>query len=327
MSGVGSILFLIGLALAASFLFAGMETGVLALNRFRIRHLARSGNGSARLLNAFLEEPEGFLWTILIGNTIANFLAVSLTFVLLNGLLGDRPVWLALALLPAVFAGYALGDLLPKMLFRQHPNRLCLLVARPFRLVHVILSPLVDTVAWMSGQLIRWTGGRELKRTLFGNRDELRQMMQESAQPLTAEERQMVNRVLDLQTATVGAIAVPFDQTTVVDQSTPLEEVLRLCREKGLTRLPVGDRAGGRIRGIVSLRVTLYQEDLDARRPVGAFLVPALYFEDSMRLERALERLRSTGQRLAIVRDRNGREVGLVTLEGILGFLFGEVNL
>src|ERR1700678_585061 len=65
---------MLGLCLLASFLFSGMEAGVFALNRLRIRRLARVGKPSAKLLNRFLERPERFLWTILVGNTLANFI-------------------------------------------------------------------------------------------------------------------------------------------------------------------------------------------------------------------------------------------------------------
>src|ERR1022692_874411 len=67
-------LILLALCFAASFLLSGMEAGVFALNRLRIRRLARNGQRSAQILNRFLEKPERFLWTILVGNTLANFL-------------------------------------------------------------------------------------------------------------------------------------------------------------------------------------------------------------------------------------------------------------
>jgi CBS domain containing-hemolysin-like protein len=63
----------IALGLALSFLFSGMEAGVFALSRVRIRRLMRTGNSNARRLNRYLENPEDFLWTILAGNTLANF--------------------------------------------------------------------------------------------------------------------------------------------------------------------------------------------------------------------------------------------------------------
>src|SRR5258708_27537446 len=67
------------LCLLLSFLLSGVEAGVFALNRLRVRRLARAGKPTARLLNGFLENPEKFLWTILVGNTLANFLILGFT--------------------------------------------------------------------------------------------------------------------------------------------------------------------------------------------------------------------------------------------------------
>ena len=75
---------------ALSFLFSGMESGVLALNHFRIRQRMRAGDRRAAVLHGFLENPEDFLWTILVGNTVANFVIFSLGVVQLHGWLG-RP--------------------------------------------------------------------------------------------------------------------------------------------------------------------------------------------------------------------------------------------
>src|SRR5271170_4105938 len=81
----------LGACLLLSFLLSGMESGVFALNRLRVRRLARAGKPSARLLNRFLENPEKFLWTILVGNTLANFLILSFTLAKIHEwLLGDR---------------------------------------------------------------------------------------------------------------------------------------------------------------------------------------------------------------------------------------------
>ena len=105
----------------------------------------------------------------------------------------------------AVFLFYAFFDLLPKMLFRMFPNQLCLSAANVFRLVNFALSPLVLVVEGFSKTVLRWTGGRAFTGRLFGNREEMRAVMQESAQSFTSDERVMINRVLDLQNFTRAA--------------------------------------------------------------------------------------------------------------------------
>jgi CBS domain containing-hemolysin-like protein len=321
------LLVVVLICLGFSSFFSGMEAGVFALSRLRVRQQMQAGGSSARLLHGYLEHPEDFLWTILVGNALANFVAVALMVHLLHDWLGERDLPLLAALLVAVFLLYAFGDLLPKMLFWQFPNRLCLRAARPFRLLHLALSPLVAMVAWLAELLLRWTGGRRFTGRLFGSREELRHVMQESAQALTSEERTMINRVLDLQHVTVGAIAVPLDKAVTVTTQTPIAEVYRLCREGGLTRLPVRDRTGTRIAGIVNLKTSLYEANVDRSQTAGDFLQPGLFLDESLRLELALQRLRRTGQRMAIVLSRERREIAIITLEDIFGFIFGKMSL
>ena len=328
MNDAGALILLALLSLTLSFFFSGMEAGVLALNRLRIRQQMRAGHPAARRLFNYLERAEDFLWTILVGNALANFIVVSLVYLLFHEWLGAYPLGLLLALVVMLFLLYALGDLLPKMLFRQAPTRLCLAMARPFGAVHFALAPLVVLVDWVARGSLRVTGGQRFTGSLFGNREELRTLMQESAQSLSTEERTMVNRVLDLQTLTVGALTVPLDRVVTVSATTPIAEVFALCQQTGHTRVPVRELADrGRILGFVNLKATLFLTRPDEPKTARDFLESALYLDEAMRLEAALQRLRDTGQRLAIVLDRDRREIGILTLEDILRFIFGEVSL
>ena len=323
------ILLLLALCLAVSFLLSGMEAGVFALSRLRIRHLMRAGNPAAKLLHGYLENSENFLWTILVGNTLASFAAVTLTVVVLYRSLGESRWLFLLVFLLSVFLFYALCDLLPKMLFRLYPNRLCLGMAQPFRFVHVALMPLVSLLTYISHEVLRWTGGKMFTGHLFGNRDELRRMLQETSAALSTEERAMITRVLDLQNVTVRQITVPLDKVVSLAPDTPLSGLFALAREKRVTRFPVG-RADGeprRIAGVLDLETLLYQPEIDAARAAREFVKPALFIEEDLRLEVALQRIRRSGQPLAIVLGHDRREIGIVTLQDILKFIFGEVSL
>jgi len=314
---------------ALSFLMSGMEAGVLALSRLRIRQQMRAGRHSARVLHGFLENPENFLWTILVGNTLANFVTFGLAFAWLDGLVGHHDGGLLAALGAVFFLFYTFCDLLPKMLFRIYPNRLCLALAPPFRLVHLGLQPFVATVEWFSGFLLRWTGGKTFTGHLFGNREELKFLMRESAQSFSTEEQAMISRVLDLQTLTVRQIATPLAQALTVGLETPMNDVFVVCRERQVTRLPVWETkdAQRRIVGILDLEPIIYRADVDAAKRAGDFVKPALYLDEDLRLELALQRLQRGGHRLAIVLGRDRREAGIVSLEDILKVIFGEMKL
>jgi putative hemolysin len=315
--------------LALSFFLSGMEAGVFALSRLRIRQQTRSGLRSARLLHEYLENPENFLWTILVGNTVANALILAWLVLVLHHQLAGRPGWFVLVYATAVFLFYALFDFLPKMLFRSFSTRLCVLLARPFRWVHFALQPLVATVEWVSGLLLRWRGGKAFTGHLFGNREELRLVMQDSSQALTSEERAMINRVLDLQTLTVRQVMSPLSQAITTTTQTRIAEVLRVCKECKLTRLPVWETRDDqrRIIGLIHLNSLLYQPALDTSRLAGEYTQPALYLDEDLRLEIALRRMQRGGQRLAIVLARDRQEIGILSLQDVLKVIFGEVSL
>lgn len=320
---------LLALCLALSFLLSGMEAGVFALSRLRIRQLMRAGQHSAKLLYGYLERPENFLWTILVGNTVANFIILGMLVVELYDAVVGRRVWFVVIFSILVFWFYVLFDLLPKMLFRSHPNRLCLMMARPFRVIHLVLRPLVWLVEGVSAGLLHWTGGKVFTGHLFGNREELRFVMQESAQAFTTEERAMINRVLDLQSLTVRHITKPISIVATVTRQTPVSEMMTLCRERRVTRLPVWETRDGRrrIAGLVSMAAILYQPNLDPNKTAADYVRPALYLEEDLRLEDALRRMQRSGQRLAVVLGRDQHEMGIVSLQDILQVVFGEVSL
>jgi CBS domain containing-hemolysin-like protein len=324
-----SILLLLVLVfcLGVSFVLSGMETGMPAVNRLRLRRLVRQGDKSARILHRHMQQPERFLLTILVGNAVATIVVMFISVYLLRRWLGDHHwLWLA-GLLVVAFFLYALGDLLPKMLFRQIPTRAALASARFHGWIQRLLSPLVLLAGWVGELLLKVTGGRRFTGRLIGNREDLWRVFQESSSGLTRDERSMVNRVLGLQTLTVGALTVPLANVTVVREDTSLQQVLELCRDQPSTRLPVKDEETGRIRGYLSLSALLYAEDLPPDAIAENYVQAALFLRESDLVENALQQFRRTGQRFAIVTDGAGKEVGVMTLEDILRHIFGRLEL
>lgn len=317
------------LCLGLSALLSGMEAGVFALSRLRIRQQMRAGRPSAKILHGYLENPENFLWTIFVGNTLANFAVLGWIFSRLYAEWMDVPVVLGALFAVLVCGFYIVFDLLPKMLFRAYPNRLCLAWAPVFRFIHLGLRPLVAAVEACSRWILRRTGGQAFTGRLFGNREELRLIMQESAQAFTWAERTMIARVLDLSHVTVRPITRALADTVTVNTTTPVGEVLALARTHGVTRLPVWEERDGqrRIAGLILVDRLLFEGEPDVTRPARDFLTPAVYLDEDVRLETALRRLQRAGQPLAVVLDRNQRELGIISLEDILRTIFGEVKL
>ena len=315
------------LCVTLSFLFSGMETGVLALNRFRIRQRMRSGDRRAAVLHQFLQNPEDFLWTILVGNTVVNFVIFTLGVMQLLHALEHRRLAEACVFIAGVFIFYVLCELAPKTLFQRYPNVLSLACAMPFRLVHWLLTPLVAVVAWFSRGLLHWTGGQAHTGRLFGSREELRFVMQEAATDLTTEERAMINRVLDLPNLRVRHLMVPLANAVTFAADRPISEAVALCRHLNLTRVPAVDASTRRITGIVNLEHVLFAQNVDPARPARDYMQPAFYLPEDLHLEEALRRMQHAGWRLAVVLGRDNHETGIITLQDVLKLIFGELNL
>ncbi len=314
--------------LLVSFFLSGMESGVFALSRLRVRQRARAGSGNARRLLAYMDRPEDFLWTILVGNTVANFSAVALIWQDLQGWAKGRE-WTLWPMLVAIgLAIYLVCELLPKRLFQRMPNRLCLLLLPVFAAILWMLSPAVFLVGRFAQGLLWVTGDRALSSRLFANRDELKALIQSSTGELSKTERSLINRVIDAQNLTLSRVAKPLDSVQTITASATLEEIRELCRREGRTRMPVWSSrgVGRRIEGIVSLKDVLYSDPDGQRKTARDWLRPALFLEDSLRIEEALRAFQRSGEHLAIVRGPGGVEVGIVTLSDVLGALFLEVQ-
>jgi CBS domain containing-hemolysin-like protein len=158
-------------------------------------------------------------------------------------------------------------------------------------------------------------------------RDELRFMMHESAHDLTQEEKVMINRVLDLPNRRVRHVMVPMSNVANVPADIPMVQVLTLCRDRNLTRLPAFDPQTGRVAGIINLEHILYLTDLNLAKPARDYLQAAAFLPEELLLESALRRMQHTGSRLAIVVGPNSRETGIISLQDVFKVIFGDVAL
>ena len=315
----------LGGALAVSSFLSGMEAGVHALSPLRIRAWVRAGRPGAMALQGYLARPENFLWTILVGNTLSNLVATGLLVTWLQGRMAGHPGWFWASFAAVCLVLYVAGDLLPKTLFRRFPDRLCLALVPVFRGVHLALAPLVALTERFARGLLRVTRGSAYTGRLFGNRDEFRALMQEQGGSLSRTEQTVINRVLDLQNATLARLTRPMDAAVTVESGTAIGDVLRLCRERNVSRVPVwrGEAGRRRIVGIVRLSDMVCRE-AGATGRAEDHLRPALFLSDSMRVEEALRRLQRGGEPFAVVLGPDGLERGIVTLWDVLRAMFGQ---
>jgi putative hemolysin len=312
-----------------SFLFSGIESGFLALNPVRIRSLARNQYRAAKKLKSHLEEPEPFLWTILIGNTVSNFFFVAMVVYLLRNHTTLGSFSTILVCIGALFAFYTFFDLLPKMLVRRFPNRLTVLLTYPFELFFALLAPFVGLIS-----RIKSTSNNGNEKSIqsiapFQNRDDLKRIMQESEANLRPDERRLITRVMELQNQTVQSVMKPFAPELWITPDQTIEQTIQLCRSHSRSRLVVRDSKDKKASstGIFHLKQAIFTSPLENSQPIRSLITPALSIQRKTVLDEALQQMKGSGQRLAIVIDEEKNELGVISLNDILRNIFKDVNL
>lgn len=317
---IGLLVFL----LICSAFFSSAETGILSLNRYRLRHRAKEGHRGAKRVSALLSRPDRLLGTILIGNNFVNILASAIATVLAIQLWGDAGIAIAtigLTLLLLIF-----GEITPKTLAALRPEAVAYPASLPLTLILKMLYPLVLLLGWISNGLLRLFGiDPTSKRSDSLSTEELRSVVRESEHQLPNRQNMLLG-ILDLDNITVNDIMIPRNEVTGIDLDDSLEQIITQLRTTSHTRLPVFRSDINQIEGVVHMRHIarlLTHDQLTKESLLGACHEP--YFTpESTPLSTQLINFQKQKRRIGIVVDEYGEALGIVTLEDILEEIVGD---
>ena len=304
--------------------FSGSETGMMALNRYRLRHLAGSGHRGARRASRLLERPDRLIGLILLGNNFVNIAASSLATVIALRLLGEAGIALAAGLLTLVILIFA--EVAPKTYAALHPERVAFPAAHVLTALLVVFQPLVVAVNWMANgvlRLLRLSPSGADRDSL--SREELRTVVAEAGALIPRRHRQMLMSILDLEKVTVDDIMIPRQEINAIDLDDPPSEILEQIKHTQHTRIPLYRGDINEIEGILHLRrvVAPPREDGLAeylRTQAGEpYFIPA-----GTALSVQLLNFQRAHQRIGLIVDEYGEIEGLCTLEDLLEEIVGQ---
>jgi putative hemolysin len=320
LTGVVIALSVFAVAVLVEALFAGYETGFVQCNAIRIRYLAEEEHLSraARLLR-YLNTPDRLLTTLLVGTnigTVAATVAFTRQFGHLAALLVATPILVLFA------------EVLPKSMFRAHPNRLTLALLPVMRVFHVLLWPIAAPLTWLTVLAFRASGARDQHiRPLMSSLEDVRFLIDESADhgDLEREEQRMIHSVIDMQRTQAKEIMVPRIEIQALADTATRDELLSLFAETGRTRVPIYHESVDSIIGVVNAHDVL--RDIEAGNGgIGRFVRDVMHVPDTMKVDALFEALKNAKQHMAIVMDEYGGTDGLITIEDILEEIFGEIQ-
>ena len=322
------LLLLTLLWLLATIAFAsGTEVAMLSVNRYRIRHRALAGEGTARLLERLLRKPEDWLGANLVIVAAANVFASAIATVLAQrtGLHYAVPVTGALLTLTVI----VFGELTPKIYAAAHPEKASLAAARTYRVLVFLVRPLLAVTNGTAYGLLRMFG--VVKTTPAGpalNTEELRTAVAEAAPMIPARHRQMLLSILDLGHVTVNDIMIPRQEIAGIDVAQSWDEVLAQLERTPHTRVPVFDGELDNLIGVLHMKRVaheLVRGTLTPERLVEMARTREPYFvPEGTALNVQLAHFQRNRRRLAFVVNEYGDIEGLVTLEDILEEIVGE---
>ena len=304
--------------------FSGSETGMMTLNRYRLRHLAGSGHRGARRASRLLERPDRLIGLILLGNNFVNIAASSLATVLALRLLGEAGIALAAGLLTLVILIFA--EVAPKTFAALHPERVAFPAAHVLTALLVVFQPLVVAVNWMANGVLRM-----LRLSPSGadrdslSREELRTVVAEAGALIPRRHRQMLMSILDLEKVTVDDIMIPRQEINAIDLDDPPSEILEQIMHTQHTRIPLYRGDINEIEGILHLRRVVApprEDDLaDYLRSQASepYFIPA-----GTALSVQLLNFQRAHQRFGLIVDEYGEIEGLATLEDLLEEIVGQ---
>ncbi len=317
------------LVLAFSAFFSGSETALMSLDRYRLRHLARTKPKAALVVDV-VAHPEKVLGTILTGNVFVNtaagaLLTYTVTVVVASEDPQARTIFFASIGLIALILVF--GEMVPKSLAARHPEGWSLLVIRPITALIKLGAPVVWLLTRVSNAFLSLFGVSTGALSSGVTLEEIKGILYAGGVPEEerGSRRQMLRRVIELGEKRVAEIMVPRTAMVAVEKDTPLEGIVRLIQNRRFSRMPVYDGTLDNIVGLLFAKDVLTYWGAHIPFRLEQVLRKTYFIPDSAKVEQALEQLQHQRTHLALVVDEHGGVEGLVTLEDLLEEIVGEL--
>ncbi|MCW4628590.1 MULTISPECIES: HlyC/CorC family transporter [Marinomonas] len=305
--------------------FSSSETGMLSLNKYRLKHLVKSKNRSAMKVSTLLERPDRLIGVILIGNNFVNILSSAIATIIAVRLWGDAGVAIATGALTMVILIFA--EVTPKTLAAIHPEKIAFPASWVLSVLLKALYPLVFIVNTLSNGLLRLIGVHASQTnhdTL--DSEELRTVVNEASGLIPAAHQEMLLSILDLEKVSVEDIMIPKNEVIGIDLEDSIEEIIEQICQSRHTRMPVYNGEINKIIGILHARhaAMFLRDPMPSKAALLKATVEPYFIPESTSLNTVLLNFQKDHQQMGIVVDEYGDVQGIAALEDVLEEIVGE---
>jgi Mg2+/Co2+ transporter CorB len=322
---VASLVSILFVLLLFSAFFAGTETALMRLNRYKLKHQVRAGNRAAKIIDKFLRKPDRLIGLILLGNNLVNFTAVALVTMIALKTGGESSVAIATLILTVFVLIFC--DAAPKTLAALYPEKLAFPSAFIYYPLMIILYPIVRLISATSNALL-WLVGVRANDEKDGalNNEELRTVVREAGTLVSRNYRSMLLNILDLEKVTVDDVMVPHTEIIGIDIQDNIDEIRATIHRSEHTLLPVFKENINQVIGIIHLRklANLSGKNIFQKKDIETLSFEPYFIQEGTSLNTQLIEFQKRKQRFALVVDEYGDIQGIVTLADILEEIVGE---
>lgn len=319
---------LIGLSFILTAFASAAEAAIMSANPFRVKRMAREGVARAELLDSVLDAQERHLAAMLILKNAALIVAACLTT-----LLGFRyaPQWgTVVAILSLTLLVLFLGRLIPRALVARNPERAAFILARPTRLLALVLTPLIRVLRATTDALVGSKEGEEVPKDAADIEAELQLFMDAGEEEgyIEEDEREMIASICEFDETLIREIMVPRIDMVAIEVGASIDQALDLITQTGYSRIPVYEDTIENVVGILNAKDLLVhlRDDGGSGLMLGDTLRPAHFVPETNKVDELLEELQRERIQMAIVVDEYGGIAGLVTIEDALEEIVGEIE-
>lgn len=325
---VGTLFTALVFLILFSAFFSSSETGMMALNRYRLKHLVNKKNKGAIRATELLKRPDRLIGVILLGNNLVNFYAAAIVTVLGARLYGDLGITIGTLLLTVVILLFS--EVTPKTIAALHPEKVAFPASLILKPLLITLYPFVWSISRVSNYLARLLG---VDPDTHQHQDhlhpeELRTVVDEAGELIPDQHQAMLLNILDLEKATVEDIMIPRNEVVGLDLDDDIPSLLKKIRSSEYTRLPVYQGDINKVVGMLHLRNVsriLYGDDTEVtHEAIKRFTREPYFVPLSTPLHVQLLNFQKQKRRIAIVVDEYGDVQGIVTLEDLLEEIVGD---
>ncbi len=314
--------FIIVVLLLFSAIFSASETAYNTVNKARLRSIADDGNKRAIMAIKISDNFDKALTTILIGNNIVNLTASALATVIVTDRFGVEYVAAATAVITVLVILF--GEIIPKNLANEFPEKFSLFIAYPLNALIVVFTPIVWLLLKLKNFVIFLCGGKNDQPTI--TEEELMYIIDEIEDEgvLNEEESDLVKSALEFHDISISEILIPRVNVAAVDIEDDIEEVKNVFLTTHFSRLPVYEKTIDNIVGIIHQK-TFFDMYFEGKRDLAGIMQKPFYIFGLTSIFDIMKEMQKTKNHMAIVVDQYGGTQGIVTMEDIIEELVGEI--